>query len=490
MEQGDVPFFTAYPCRDALIVAPGQEIEGSFLEPSLKRVLCRLEDLGEEDPEQQVAYIEGSLYAYSARDAKVAPRPAPAADGDDGMAGPPSREAFVEPALALAKTIRARAIRAEDGSATWISPQYLVQADRYQLQPMGYDLYGGTCGVSLFLAAAEQFSPRDGYGELALAAIRPLRGALRERPERLARTMDIGGGSGLGSVVYSLVRVSHLLDESSLLEDARRAGDLITEERIAADESLDVLAGAAGAILGLVTLYEAQPDPEILERAIACGAHLTDARTASEAGPRAWATVRGVLTTGFSHGAAGIAYALLRLYEHTQDQRLLEAAQEGIAYEDTTYSPEIGNWAAYRKHDEPSYAWQWCYGAPGIGLARLGSLRILNTRQVREDIELALRATREIELQPVDRLCCGNMGRTEVLLAAGERFLRPELSETARAHVWRVVTRAELAGGFVPDPLLPRQVHSPGFFRGTAGIGYELLRMAHPEQLPSVLMWE
>lgn len=33
-------------------------------------------------------------------------------------------------------------------------------------------------------------------------------------------------------------------------------------------------------------------------------------------------------------------------------------------------------------------------------------------------------------------------------------------------------------------------MHSPGFFQGAAGIGYELLRLAHPDHLPSVLLWE
>lgn len=494
MEQGDVPFFTARADSDALIVAPGQEITNAFMEPSFERVLSRLETLGDTDLEQQLGFIEGTLYAYSARDATATLPAGSTADQEDGWSegssGPPSQHAFVEPALALAEEIQMRAIVAGDGGATWISPQYLLQADRYQLQPMGFDLYGGTCGVSLFLAAAGRFSGRDGYGELALAALSPLRGELRGRPERLARTMGIGGASGLGSVVYSLVRVSRLLDAPALLEEARRAASLITEEHIAADRSLDVISGAAGAILGLVALYEALPDSEVLDRAIACGAHLADMRTASGSGPRAWATFQGTLRTGFSHGAAGVAYALLRLYEHARHPQFLEAAMEDIAYEDTTYSPETGNWASYQEEDELRYMWQWCHGAPGIGLARLGGLRILDTKQVREDVELALRGTREVGLQPVDRLCCGNLGRTELLLAAGERLSRPELTEAARTYAWRALTRAERAGGFVLDPLLPKQVSSPGFFRGTAGIGYELLRMARPELLPSVLMWE
>jgi lantibiotic modifying enzyme len=36
---------------------------------------------------------------------------------------------------------------------------------------------------------------------------------------------------------------------------------------------------------------------------------------------------------------------------------------------------------------------------------------------------------------------------------------------------------------------LPRGVGCPSFFQGTAGIGYHLLRHAHPDLVPSVLVW-
>jgi lantibiotic modifying enzyme len=195
-------------------------------------------------------------------------------------------------------------------------------------------------------------------------------------------------------------------------------------------------------------------------------------------------------TTGFSHGTAGIAYALLRLYEHTRDARFFEAAEEAIAYEDTQYSPENRNWVEFREPGEPAYQWQWCHGAPGIGLARVGGLDVLDTEQVREDIELAVQTTVEFGVRGVDHPCCGNLGRAELLLSAGRRLARPDLEEAARANAWRVVSRAERTGGFVLHSMLPKQVDNPGFFQGKAGIGYELLRMARPDLLPSVLLWE
>jgi type 2 lantibiotic biosynthesis protein LanM len=489
MERDDIPFFTARASSDALILSPSQEIEGCLQEPSFELVLRVLEGLDDDDLEQQVALIEGSLYAHLARESTVS-SPVPEVPEEDDSAGPHSDEAFVAPALDLAESIRSRAILAEDGSAAWIAPQYLVQAERYQLQPIDHNLYGGTSGVALFLAAAEQFAPGAGYGELALAALGPLQGVMDRRPDHLAGTMGIGGASGLGSVAYSLLHVSRLLDEPALLEVAHRVADLITEDLIASDRVLDVVGGAAGALLSLLALHGASPDRQILERAIACGERLIEARTATDAGLRAWVTDDGRRTTGFSHGTAGIAYALLRLYEHTQDARLLEAAEEAIAYEDTQYSPENRNWVEFREPGEPAYQWQWCHGAPGIGLARLGGLGVLDTARVREDIELAVQTTLEFGVLGVDHPCCGNMGRAELLLSAGQRLARPELAEVARTNAWRVVSRAERTGGFFLHPMLPRQVDNPGFFQGKAGIGYELLRMTRPDLLPSVLLWE
>ena len=139
----------------------------------------RARGLDDDDLEQQVAFIEGSMYAHLHE--TTASRPVTSTEEDDSTVGPPSDKAFVASALKVAEAIRSRAIRAEDGSAAWIAPQYLVQAERYQLQPMDYNLYGGTCGVALFLAAAERFAPGSGYGELALAAVRPLQSVLDRR---------------------------------------------------------------------------------------------------------------------------------------------------------------------------------------------------------------------------------------------------------------------------------------------------------------------
>ena len=213
-----------------------------------------------------------------------------------------------------------------------------------------------------------------------------------------------------------------------------------------------------------------------------------------EEGVRAWRGYDGTVRTGFSHGAAGIAYALLRLYAVTRQQEFWEAACEAINYERLTFMPEEGNWPEFRLPvipDTPQPCMtSWCYGAAGIGLARLGGLTVLDTPAVRQELEVALSTTLAYGLPSLDSLCCGNFGRIEFLLASARRLQRPDLLETAQRHASTLVRRAAQQGDFHLLAHLPRQASHPGLFQGYAGIGYELLRLAAPERIPSVLLWE
>ena len=490
MEQADIPFFTARASSRDLIVVPGREIGACFKEPSFELVVARLQALGDEDLERQVAFIQGSVCAHVARDMTHAPSGhSPKVDADRSQAGRPPTDEMLGQALAIAEQMSARAIWAADGSAAWIALHYLIQAERFQFQPMSYELYGGSCGVALFLAAVEKVTGGAGYRELALGAVQPLRQALRDYGNRTARDMGIGGAWGLGSAVYALTRMSQWLDEPALLEAARRAARLITAQHITDDNALDIIGGAAGALLGLLAFYAVCPDEVVLDRAITCGQRLLQHRTESEAGYRAWPTLDGKLLTGFSHGAAGIVYALLRLYAITRDGDVLAAAQEGIAYEDSVLVREAGNWPNMRTDEQPEFMTSWCYGAPGIALGRLGGLPMLDSEAIRRDIEMAVQTTRAAGVQEVDNLCCGNLGRADVLLVAASKLSRLDLAEVASTWAWQTVARAQ-ENAIVLHPLLPKGVYSPGFFQGAAGIGYELLRIAHPEMLPSVLLWE
>jgi type 2 lantibiotic biosynthesis protein LanM len=491
LEQMDIPLLTARSDSKALVVASNKSIDNCFPEPSFNLVVSYLNQLNNEDLAQQIELIRGSLYARTASETHGYSISDTFSFTFEKVT-PIKQSEILQQAIAIAKKLQKEAINSKDNSATWIAPQYILESKRFQLQPMGYSLYDGSCGVALFLAALEKVTGGSGFRELALAALQPLCQDLRgSTSANIPKEFGIGGAIGCSSFVYVLVRISQFLKEPILLDYAKQAASLITPDSITTDNKFDIMSGTAGTIFGLLALHTTSPDSEVLEQAVSCGRHLLNNRVTSDSGYQTWATLdRKLLLTGFSHGAAGIAYALLRLYQATGEDIFLEAAQEAITYESSVFIPEIGNWPDF--HSPPTAEGftcmcSWCHGAPGIGLARVAGLDILDTNEIRQDIEVAVNTTKRHKLSAMDHLCCGNLGRVEFLFTAGRKLSQPQLQEKAMTQAAQVLIRAKQRGSFGYGSILD---FHPGFFQGAAGIGYELLRLAYPDQLPSVLLWE
>jgi type 2 lantibiotic biosynthesis protein LanM len=490
LEQLDIPVFYTFSDGDILTINYQIILENYFAEPSFNRVIKHINHLNNEDLEYQISLIGYSLYARTVDNIHSFLLSDNLNTIFQVFTSLPKSE-ITSQVIKLGKKLKKQAIYSKDNSATWIAPQYILKAQKFNLQLMGNGLYEGFCGVTLFLAELGEVSNGTEFRELALSAIQPLRQDLQRfiLEQKSYKEIGIVSAGELGSIIYALTCISQFLNKLALLEDVQKFVSLISPDLITADNMFDIISGSAGSILGLLALYNISTDSEILEKAISCGNHLLNNRT-TNLGYRTWATVNGKLLTGFSHGAAGIAYALLRLYQATGETRFKEAAEEAIAYERSVFIPELNNWPDFRQpqtKDNPKCMCSWCHGAPGIGLARVATLDILDTPEIRQDIEAAITTTLNYGLSDIDHLCCGNMGRVEFLFTAGRKLNRPELVEAAMKLASQVVARAEEKGHYGYGSILD---FHPGFFQGASGIGYQLLRLAYPDQLPSVLLWE
>ncbi|MFB2833234.1 type 2 lanthipeptide synthetase LanM family protein [Floridanema evergladense] len=513
MEQMDIPYFAAYPDSQTLTIGIDKPIEQYFKQSSYQEVISQIQTLNETNLAQQIEIIKGSFYARVIRN-HLSNNPITAnlstlVPTDLSELQPLSKKQLLQEANRIATEIEQRAIWGKDGSVKWISFVYIPNAEIFQLMPLPEDLYNGNGGIALFLSALDYVRGTQQFHQLSLAAFQSINKFLQtadfESTRRFVR-LGIGGGTGLGSIIYALVKTSHFLQEPTLLENALAIARLITPELISNDKQFDIIGGAAGAILGLLALYVQTKEPSILAIAINCGQHLLTHQTEpikqfyypnlpikNPKSGKAWHILGQKYYTGFSHGAAGIAYALLRLYAVTQNEAFLTAANDAITYEHSVFSPAVANWPDFRafaqQNGQPAFMVSWCHGATGIGLARLGGSTIFKTTQIEQDIEIALQTTKKYSLQDVDCVCCGNFGRIELLQVAAEKLSRPDLKEIAEQRTTWAVHWAEKSGGY-KLPNLPNSVFSPSFFQGTSGIGYELLRLAYPEALPSVLLWD
>jgi lantibiotic modifying enzyme len=200
--------------------------------------------------------------------------------------------------------------------------------------------------------------------------------------------------------------------------------------------------------------------------------------------------------TGFSHGNAGIAWALGELADLTGEARFRTAERAAVAYERSLFSAEAKNWPDLRDlnalklkgdADQPRFMAAWCHGAPGIGLARILSWGRLDEPATRAEIEAALETTLAQGFGDNHSLCHGDLGKLETLLQAGERLGDPRW-RAAADRMSAATLDSIRKNGWICG--VPSGVETPGLMTGLAGIGFGLLRLAEPRRTPSVLALE
>lgn len=495
LAQLDMPYFGTTAGSQALCANQKVLVEHYFPQASYHQVIAQIQALDETDLAQQAAIIRGAFYARVAHPEKIQ-LGAMLKPFDPAAIDPLTPDELLLQAQAIADTISGQALQNLDGSVSWLGLEYVPSVKRVQLQLLGESLYNGGCGIALFLAAHDYVTGKSQWRELVLATLQPLRRFLKvassATQQAWATQIGIGGATGIGSILYTYAKLSQFLQEPELATEARQLATLISPELIAADLQFDILGGAAGAILGLLAVDSQTHDSGVVETAVVAGHHLLQHRISVAGLDKAWKTSGTQPLTGLSHGAAGIAYVLLKLYQATQEQAFLAAATEAITYEQQVFVPTVANWPDFRAHNEegqPKFQSSWCHGAPGIGLARLGSLGVLNTDIIQQEIEIALETTLRQSYCTSDHLCCGNFGRVALLTTASETLARPELLTLARGQAGWIIARAVEAGSYRLFLNIPNELNL-SFFQGIAGIGYQLLRLAQPELLPEVLLWQ
>ena len=483
----NVPHFVSPSNGNGIWDATGFSVQTEAA-PGLDRARARIRSFDEREIAWQLDVIRHSTSSAS----KSAPSPrvgglteAPDAD----LAAAPANEIFLAEADRIAEELGRHAIR-RGPAAAWVGLDWLGDSDVSQLVCLGPELYSGVCGIALFLAAHYAVSARGASGELARAAVSYLRKSVRSRnAARMARSLGIGGAAGLGSVVYALAVISKCLRDEDMLADAHVAANLFTDDLIAADRQLDVIGGSAGAILGLLRLHRDTGSSDVLGRAAKCGEHLLGQSRTGPDGRRSWVG-QGFgqrALNGMSHGAAGYAYALALLSAATGREEFARAASECIAFENASYDAQHHNWPDLRG-GQPLWLYQWCHGAPGIGLARIAmKQRGMDSERMAVDIGNAVSGVKRSWPGSVDTLCCGTLGGIEFLCEAAGSLGRDDVRELASRRLMAVLRTAASRGDYRWHSGAGR--FNLGLFRGLAGVGYTLLRRID-DTLPNVLTWE
>lgn len=414
----------------------------------------------------------------------------------DMAAAADPRERFLDVAWSIGTLLCRDAIWDHD-RCNWLGDSMEAHAGEWKVahKSFGAELYSGTSGIALFLAQLHRFRPDAVIAQTAHGAIRQALSRADEIPAEARHSLY----SGWIGIALALLDAARWLDDPSLqreavrLVDAQRGHDLDPR-------SLDVIGGAAGAILGLSAIDGRLGGDRYLDEARRLGDHLLANAHRGDEG-WSWTTMPPLAPEqkdlcGYSHGAAGIALALLELFVRTDDTRFMEGALGGFAYERRHFSAEQQNWPDFRSFASPNpqqlgYSLAWCHGAPGIGLSRIRAFALTKDETYRREAESAIGGTYRPLAMPAAAdgysLCHGLGGNAELFIVAADTLGDERFRTVADAIGDRGIQSVHLNRNPWPCGVVSGG-ETPNLMLGTAGIGYFYLRLYDSSAVPSVLL--
>jgi hypothetical protein len=413
-------------------------------------------------------------------------------------------ETFLDVALGIGRRLSQEAVWHLD-QCNWIGfaptePRMGSHQPGMTYSALGPELYSGTSGIAFFCAELHNASGDAEMRRLALGAIRHALARVEVvRPqERLGLFTGWGGISLAAAHVGRLLKIDELIEQASELSSG--ATDVWPEER-----EFDLLLGNAGAIVAFLSLRAILPEEkrDLLDASVCLGDALLRTAITNKAGC-SWRSVElrnSRNLTGFSHGTAGVAYALLELFAATGEPKYRQTALRAFDYERYWFDAAAGNWPDFRGSAGRARntarlhqsAMAWCHGAPGIALSRLRAYELLRDEMCKAEAIIGLNTTRKA-LEKSFRyhagnwsLCHGFAGNADVLLH-GERVLDSQSADW-KATVLEVAVEGlhTYARSGHRWPCGAGGGETPSLMLGLAGIGHFYLRLHNPN-VPSILL--
>ena len=424
----------------------------------------------------------------------------------------------VEIACSIARQLNETLAVAESGR--WRAQRTDRNEDRHEVGSpaceLGFDLYEGAAGLSLFFSALSRLTGEAEWREVSCAAARSVT-ATAETAETAA-TGAIAASTGLFSgstgTLYAIASSARSLDEPIRTLLVERLLDGWTSSAARSDSD-DVISGDASAIPTMIRLNRQFKRSTVDAWLRDAGSRLLERATRL---PEGWCwsnegrdELRPLL--GYAHGASGYAVALAELAHYFGDSTYAYGAERAMAYEDYHFDESQASWPDFRmkfggwesvyssgsdaqsavRRLRPRFMNAWCHGAGGIGLARWRCRSLIGTAGDALAIPRALSATLRTLPFLVESgnpsLCHGAAGnlvaahRLARALGDYEAFVLVE--QYLDRFLNRLETQGEAAWGCQDAPsLFPKY----GLMTGMAGVGFGLLALI--DRAPPLLIGE
>ena len=379
-----------------------------------------------------------------------------------------------------------------DGRSSWIGNRTNTSGTNIQFSPIGNDTANGNMGVACFLAAYYKLTSRKEVLDLLNRVILPVEDIINNKwsLNQYARVIGIGGTVGLGSLIYSLVKVYEFTQNKKYLDLAEKCIFDLEFDVLKYDFKFDITSGLSGFILSLIKL-NSYLNSEKIKKLIKDLATRLISLGFEEDKFINWNYQLDKKILGFSHGSSGGLFTLSKIY-NLLDNFDSNKINSILDYEQSYYKLEHNNWPDFRDVEENFNTVSWCHGGVGIGFARLQLLRDgYKNSLIYQNIDNIITKMISKNLEYTDTVCCGLGGWVDFLIELEKiKFPDERISNFKKVVIKKLLFNYSLLDNFYYGKKLNPRLINPGFYQGISGIGYVLIREIDPDTYKSILLFE
>ena len=346
-------------------------------------------------------------------------------------------------------------------------------------------LYAGAPGLVLFMLELHHATGKPAYLDEAKRRADVLMAVLGTEKQT-------GLYTGVAGVGFTLGEVYRATKEEKYRDGVRDAVRVLGEREWG--PVTDIIGGTAGTGLFMLHAGRLLGDPGATQAAARAADRLIQQGISEHSGLK-WQMAPNAprVMPNFSHGTAGIAYFLARVYEETKEKKYLDASLAGAKYLQAIAKTE-GDMCLIR-HNEPDgldlYYLGWCHGPVGTARLWYQLAKVTGNRQWLTWVDKSARAllasgipeTRTPGFWNNVSQCCGSAGVGQFFLDLHGVKANPAYLQFAKRMTDDLLkrgTRDEKGLRWVQAEhrVRPEQLAAQtGYMQGASGIGMWLLRL-------------
>ncbi|PDY98441.1 type 2 lantipeptide synthetase LanM [Bacillus thuringiensis] len=469
---GDIPYYSNKITSKHLINSKRNTFKNYFAKTPYDFVKQKIECFSTNDLEIQMDIIKGAMKLNT-------PLQTTTTFSQiifDKLYKVPKNEYLKEKAIEIVQHLKKRAVIGCDSqNVSWINTSIID--GKFHLSSMNDSLYDGLSGISLMYLSLWKITKENDY----LATAEKIVFDIMSRIDSTKKDIPIGAFTGVSSILYTVLNFYALTDKAVYALYAKKLVFMI-RNKLPKDSFLDVISGIAGTLIVLIRYYELTRELEILELAKKCGDLIINKAIKVSSQEVGWITIDKKPLSGFSHGNAGIIFALHLLNKHINSKNIKDIISKGLRFE--VNNKYRSRWNDLRTSKPGSDIGAWCHGSAGILLSRLelqssDDNYIINQSKI--DIDHAIFNIKQFGFGKEQNLCHGDIGNALIML---------KYAEHTQEEKWNVMLQ-DYFSKVIPSYILELQnnIKPLGLMTGLAGVVYGLL-LFYDLRLPNVLTLE